>query len=256
MDTAPIDVFIGAIGVSAIIGLGFVRPPPLSMVYLPGSFAVGFAALFAAVAWRSRLDEFTGYHRIRPSDTIGYHTCSISHNIYHVPSMARAIMKLEATALKLALPADNAERAAIQEEIADLRGTQALADRRDIDCTPVLRVCVAWAALFFAFLFFQSAQKFHALTQLRRDHAKKADDGERPPSFGAVKYGGAGAKYGTLTGDRAVGNMCEQAVPFFLFLYLHATIVDGRTAAQFGWYWLLSRSIYPFVFSKGMRIAI
>jgi hypothetical protein len=118
-------------------------------------------------------------------------------------------------------------------------------------CTPVLRVCVGWACLFFAFIFFQSAQKFYALNKLRRD-AKKTDDGGRPPSFGAVKYGGAGAKYGTLIGDRTVGNMLEQAVPLFLFLYLHATIIDVRTAAKYGWYWLLSRSIYPFVFSKGI----
>ena len=204
------------------------------MVYLPGSLAVCFATLFATLAWRSLFDItrtlpnsapqttwVTGSQR-QPSTGVSYKS--------DAPNQAVLLdLPLGRTVCSSHNPADTA------------------------DCTPVLRVCVAWGCLFFAFIFFQSAQKFYALNQLRRDF-KKTDDSERPPSFGAVKYGSAGAKYGTLTGDRTVGNMLEQAVPFFLFLYLHATIIDIRTAAKYGWYWLLSRSIYPFVFSRGIPL--
>ena len=66
----------------------------------------------------------------------------------------------------------------------------------------------------------------------------------------AVKYGTEGGRY-TLTGDRTVGNMLEQSVPFLASLALHAVLVDATKAAQLGWLWLLSRAIYPFVFAKG-----
>ena len=54
----------------------------------------------------------------------------------------------------------------------------------------MLRVkCVGWLALYFAFLFLQSATKFYAYAQLRR--ASKQSD-EKAPSFGEVKYGSLG----------------------------------------------------------------
>ena len=204
-----------------------------SLLFLPGSGTVCCAALFAALAWRSRLD----ITRTLPA-SVPQTTYITGENRQPVP-VSQIARGMPITEVLLELPEGSMPCSHFQTY-------------PNVDCTPVLRVCVAWGCLFFAFLFFQSAQKFYAHSQLRRD-SKKTDDGDRPPSFAAVKYGSAGAKYGTLTGDRTVGNMLEQAVPFFLFLYLHATVIDVRTAAKYGWYWLLSRSIYPVVFSKGLQ---
>ena len=199
------------------------------MVFLPGGFGVCFATLFAALAWRSAQDITLALPVSTPQTV-------------WVGALDRKPFKNRAATLELPLERRVCVGFVVPEN-PQLNGPA--------DCTPVLRVFLGWVCLFFAFIFFQSAQKFAAYNQLRRD-AKKTDDGDRPPSFGAVKYGGAGAKYGTLTGDRTVGNMLEQAVPFLLCLYLHATVIDVQTAAKYGWCWLLSRAAYPFVFSKGL----
>eukprot|EP01051_Picozoa_sp_SAG22_P021809 SAG22_NODE_4968_length_1120_cov_1.215475_1_plen_211_part_00 len=116
---------------------------------------------------------------------------------------------------------------------------------------PLLRVCVGWVALYFAFLFFQSASKFRAHDLLKA--AAKAKD-EKAPGFAAVKYGSAGNKFGALIGDRTAGNMLEQSIPFLTGLALHAVLVSVNSAAQLGWLWLLSRLIYPACFSQGIPL--
>lgn len=116
---------------------------------------------------------------------------------------------------------------------------------------PLLRVCVGWVALFFAFLLFQSGSKFRAHDLLKAAAKAKRSD-EKPPSFGAVKYGSAGHKFGTLVGDRTAGNMLEQSIPFLTGLALHAVLVSVNSAAQLGWLWLLSRLIYPACFAQGI----
>ena len=116
-------------------------------------------------------------------------------------------------------------------------------------CAPVLRVCLGWCALYYQFLFRQSRGKFTAHQSMVAE-SKSAD--AKPPSFAAVKYGGIGRKYGTLVGDRTVGNMMEQSLPFLVFLGLHAAFVDVTGAAQFGWWWLLTRAIYPACFARGI----
>ena len=40
----------------------------------------------------------------------------------------------------------------------------------------------------------------------------------------------------------------EQAAPFLIALFIHAALVDARTATRYGWVWLGSRALYPFVF--------
>ena len=106
----------------------------------------------------------------------------------------------------------------------------------------MLRVYVGWFALYFAFLFSQSYRTFNF------SH-KQATEG-KTTSLAKIKYSTDGGRY-TLTGNRTVGNMLEQSVPFLASLALHAVLVDAAKAAQLGWLWLLSRAIYPFVFAKG-----
>ena len=104
-------------------------------------------------------------------------------------------------------------------------------------CAPVLRVFIGWVGLYFSFLFSQSYRTFNAVSKGKGD-------------IGAVKYGNAGGKY-ILTGNRTVANMMEQSFPFLASLALHALLVDAASAAQLGWLWLFSRTIYPLVFAMG-----
>ena len=116
----------------------------------------------------------------------------------------------------------------------------------------VIRVSLGWALLYFIFLFFQSATKFRAHSQVRAQH-KKNDDAPAwaAPTLREVKYYGAGGDLGLL-GDRTAGNMLEQSVPFLLALWLHAIFVAPSTAARIGWCWLLSRAVYPVCFRAGV----
>ena len=66
-----------------------------------------------------------------------------------------------------------------------------------------------------------------------------------------VKYGEAGREFGTLVADRTVGNMMEQSFLFLVNLVLHASLVNVSSAVSYGWIWLLSRTYYPYAFSKG-----
>jgi uncharacterized MAPEG superfamily protein len=56
----------------------------------------------------------------------------------------------------------------------------------------------------------------------------------------------------TKTADRSVGNMLEQAMPFLVSLWLHASFVGPDSATNWGWYYLASRSIYPLAFYLGV----
>ena len=117
---------------------------------------------------------------------------------------------------------------------------------------PIFRVMFGWISLYFVFLFYQSWTKFYALIQLKKE-SKTSDT--KAPSFVDVKYGmAAGKKYLALNGDRTVGNMIEQSIPFLASLWLHAVFVNVGSAAQLGWFWLLFRAIYPAVFSRGIPV--
>lgn len=106
----------------------------------------------------------------------------------------------------------------------------------------VIGVTVGWVLLYFTFLFRQSLTAFKVADWLKAHASKKV-------GIEAVKYGQAGGKI-MLEADRTVGNMLEQAVPFFVSLWAHARFVDPIRAAKLGWAWLAFRTFYPKVFGK------
>jgi uncharacterized MAPEG superfamily protein len=116
---------------------------------------------------------------------------------------------------------------------------------------PVIRVSIAWAVLYYGFLFFQSWSALYALSLMK---TSKVD--AKTPSLQDVKYRvPTSAKHPiALNADRTVGNMMEQSFPFLLSLWLHAIFISVDGAAKLGWAWLLSRVIYPAVFTSGIPI--
>ena len=107
---------------------------------------------------------------------------------------------------------------------------------------PVIGTTAGFVALYFAFLYAQATTKFYMYF---RDKAKD-------PKVSLTKIRYANTTLLALTVDRTSGNMVEQAIPFLVSLWLHAVFVSPTGAATLGWLWLLSRSIYPFVFySRG-----
>lgn len=116
---------------------------------------------------------------------------------------------------------------------------------------PLLRVLCGFVCLFATFLFAQSTIKFWAYGRLKAD--VKNQKGKRI-SFADVKYGAEGRKYYTLLADRTVGNTMEWAFPFLILLIANASVTTSHNAAFWGWMWLLSRSIYPVVFSFGAPV--
>ena len=118
-------------------------------------------------------------------------------------------------------------------------------DRRSV--AAATEVTLAWCALFVVFLAFQALSKWFLVLQPR----KEADSRSLGRRLASVKYNGKGGKLG-LTGDRTVGNMMEQSLLFLPLLWLHALLVNGETAAFWGWAWLASRAPYPALFFKGV----
>ena len=51
-----------------------------------------------------------------------------------------------------------------------------------------------------------------------------------------------------LTGDRAVGNTLEQMVPFLSGLWVCAVFVSVQEASWWGWMYVITRAVYPFLF--------
>ena len=111
---------------------------------------------------------------------------------------------------------------------------------------PVVVVTAAWIALLYAFLFRQSYTAFTEWHRLRREAQAS---GAAPPSMADVKYGRVPSTR-VLAATRAVGNYLEQAPPFLLALYAHATLVSVRTAMMCGWAWLAARSYYAAAFVR------
>jgi len=111
--------------------------------------------------------------------------------------------------------------------------------------TPVVLVTAAWALLYYAFLWDQSATGFAVLMD-ERDRAKA--EGKPLPTLAAVKYGHHGKSARMLAADRTVGNYLEQSLAFLVSLWLHAAFVSPANAAAFGWAWVGFRFIYPWVF--------
>lgn len=107
---------------------------------------------------------------------------------------------------------------------------------------PVFFPAAASICLLYVFLMAQSASAFAAH---RKHKSQSALRGDKAPSLGEVKYGGKAV--GVLMMDRTVGNFLEQALPFYLGLFLHAILVSPNAGAKTGWLWILFRSYYPIV---------
>ena len=108
---------------------------------------------------------------------------------------------------------------------------------------PVVLVTAAWALLYYAFLWDQSATAFVVLKDARR---KAKAEGKPPPSLADVKYGRYSKSARVRAADRTVGNyLDEPGVLVNLWLRAHA-FVSPVNAAAFGWAWLSgSRLVYP-----------
>lgn len=108
---------------------------------------------------------------------------------------------------------------------------------------PVIQVTLAYIVLWYIFLYSQSiyARITHAYSGKGKDGAKL--------SLAQIKYGSPLEKgKSMLRFDRTVGNTMEQMMPFLVSLWLHAAFVDVDHAASLGWYYILSRLLYPFLF--------
>ena len=110
---------------------------------------------------------------------------------------------------------------------------------------PVVLVTAAWALLYYAFLWDQSATAFVVL----KDAKKKAKaEGKPPPSLADVKYGRYSKSARVRAADRTVGNYLEQSPGFLISLWLHAAFVSPVNASAFGWAWLGFRMMYPWAY--------
>ena len=118
---------------------------------------------------------------------------------------------------------------------------------------PIIRTTLGYITLCFAFVTFQSWTKLKTHAMLKKEAKKEAKKGAATESFNSIKYNLSSKSHKLcLTGDRTVGNLLEQSIPFLLSLWLHATYVDVGTASRLGWLWLFSRAAYPFAFHLGM----
>jgi hypothetical protein len=110
---------------------------------------------------------------------------------------------------------------------------------------PVVLVTAAWALLYYAFLWDQSATAFVVL----KDAKKKAKaEGKPPPSLADVKYGRYSKSARVRAADRTVGNFLEQSPAFLVSLWLHSAFVSPVNASAFGWTWLGFRAVYPWAY--------
>ena len=111
---------------------------------------------------------------------------------------------------------------------------------------PVVYVLFAYVALFYAFLYAQSGYAWYMFFSLKR------------ASLATIKYGTEPAVVkDRLRFDRTVGNLMEQSVPFLVSLLLSAAFGGNiDDTARLGWIYLAFRSLYPFVFSRGLLVIV
>lgn len=100
---------------------------------------------------------------------------------------------------------------------------------------------------------FQSFSKFHLLAQKKKElkaKDKKSDNNNNSKKlsfFRQVKYYNSQDLL-ALMGDRAVGNVLEQALVFLPLFWLHALFVDPTKSFQISLIYSMTRAIYPVVF--------
>mmetsp|Transcript_21530 Transcript_21530/g.49357 ORF Transcript_21530/g.49357 Transcript_21530/m.49357 type:complete len:193 (-) Transcript_21530:107-685(-) len=114
------------------------------------------------------------------------------------------------------------------------------------DYAPVVYVTAAAMAMYYVFLFRQSTVSFAEFEKALRDYKEKKIDVR--PSIGRIKYDLGNPNI--LAATRTVGNYNEQLVPFLIGMYLYASFVSVKGAAQYGWAWLLFRSYYEWGYRR------
>ena len=101
---------------------------------------------------------------------------------------------------------------------------------------------------------FQSFSKYHILAQKKKEFkAKAAKDGSPKPK-GGLKTAFLKTKYYNnedvlaLAGDRAVGNVLEQALVYLPLFWMHALFVDPSQSKTIAIIYTVSRAIYPLMY--------
>jgi len=112
----------------------------------------------------------------------------------------------------------------------------------------VIHVTIAYIILYYVFLYTQSF-----IVWFRYFKAKATNkDKDKPVKFNAIKYDKSQGDKLSLTGDRTVGNLMEQAIPFLTSLWLCATYGSPEYASKVGWIYVITRSYYPLAFYYGL----
>ena len=115
-----------------------------------------------------------------------------------------------------------------------------------VTCQAPIEVSCAFCVMYYFFLFGQSLTKifvYHFTNSVPMKDGKKL-------GYGSFKYDSKSKL--SITLDRTSGNCIEQAIPFLTGLWLCAAFASPDLAAQWGWYWLVSRCIYPVCFYYGL----
>ncbi|EJK45114.1 hypothetical protein THAOC_36293 [Thalassiosira oceanica] len=107
-------------------------------------------------------------------------------------------------------------------------------------------VTAAAMAMYYVFLFRQSTVSFAEFEKALREYKAKKTDVK--PSIGRIKYDLGNPNILAVT--RTVGNYNEQLAPFLIGMYLYASFVSVKGAAQYGWAWLLFRSYYEWGYRR------
>ena len=109
-----------------------------------------------------------------------------------------------------------------------------------------IKATLAYLVLYFVFLYFQAGVghvQFYLAKKKAQSDAKEKGEKVEKVSYGKIKYGQSNDKL-SLTAQRTVGNLMEQAIPFLTSLWLHAVFVSPEGAR----YRVLSRDAIYFVF--------
>ena len=117
-----------------------------------------------------------------------------------------------------------------------------------------IKATFAYLVLYFVFLYFQAGVghvQFYLAKKKAQSDAKEKGEKVEKVSYGKIKYGQSNDKL-SLTAQRTVGNLMEQAIPFLTSLWLHAVFcVAGRCCERcldLLPYRVLSRDAIYFVF--------
>eukprot|EP01036_Dinobryon_divergens_P025893 gene25893-34485_t len=99
-----------------------------------------------------------------------------------------------------------------------------------------IKATIAYCALYYFFLYFQAGVghlQFYLAKKKAASEAKaKGEKNVEKVSYGKIKYGTQSHDKISLTAQRTVGNLMEQAIPFLTSLWLHAVFVSPESAAN------------------------